>query len=109
MFKHPWLLKNYHPSEIEKIERSSDKFYWACISVSGICFGVYGFWVNYLELMPRAVRALSIPAALMSWAFTMLLGAWFSGTLSRRGKYIAGSIFLAVTLVITNSIWTLIT
>ncbi|RKZ91188.1 MAG: hypothetical protein DRQ40_10170 [Gammaproteobacteria bacterium] len=108
MFKHPLFLKNYHPSEKEKIERSADKFYWICIVISGICSGIYGFWINYLELMNYAVRVLSIPAALMAWAFIMLLGAWFSSTLSRKGKYIAGSIFLIATLIITNTIWTLI-
>ena len=108
MFKHPWFLKNYHPSEKEKIDRKADKFYWTCIAISAICSGVYGFWINYLELMNRAVRVLSIPFALMTWAFTMLLGAWISGTLSKRGKYITGSIFLIATLIITNSIWTLI-
>lgn len=108
MFKHPWFLKNYHPSEKEQIERKADKYYWSCFIISGLCFGAYGFWVNYLELMNRAVRALSIPAALMAWAFTMLMGAWMSSTLSRNGKYIAGSFVLIFTLIVTNTIWTLI-
>jgi hypothetical protein len=108
MFKHPWFLKNYRPSEKEKIERAAEKFYWICFTVSGLCFGAYGFWVNYLELMSRAVRVLSIPAAIMAWAFTLLLGAWVSSTLSGKGKYIAGSFFLIFTLITTNSIWILI-
>jgi hypothetical protein len=91
MFKHPWLLKNCHPSVKEKIDRQADKFYWICIVISGICSGIYGFLINYLELMSYAVRVLSIPAAIMAWAFTMLLGAWISSTLSRKGKnYQAG-------------------
>lgn len=108
MFKHPLFLKNYHPSEKEKVERASDKFYWICITVSAICSAAYGFWINYLELMNYAVRVLSIPAAIMAGTFTMLLGAWISGTLSRKGKYIAGSVILTGTLIITNSIWMLI-
>lgn len=108
MFKHPWFLKNYRPSEKEKIQRKAEKFYWSCVVISALCFGAYGFWVNYLELMNRAVRSLSIPASFMAWAFIMLIGFWMSETLSRLGKYIAGSCFLIFTLIFTNTIWILI-
>jgi hypothetical protein len=107
MFKHPWLLKNYHPSEGGKVNRRADQYYWACVVVSAVCFGVYGFWVNYLELMNRALKVLSIPSAIMGWGMIMLLGFWFCGTLSRKGKYIAGTLFLITTLISTNTIWTL--
>jgi len=57
--------------------------------------------------MSRAVRELSIPMAIMAAAFIMLLGAWFSGTLSNRGKRMMGAGFLMATLVVTRSMWML--